>query len=179
MNDMMRRMFPKMAAAGLIALTASACAVVGYPAPVRGPLTVAVPRSAAAGGVVLAASPVRRYEVLGRSYTTLPTSAGYREVGIASWYGEAFQGRPTASGETFDMHGFTAAHRSLPLPTCVEVKRLDDGRTVTVRVNDRGPFSADSRRIIDLSYSAARELGLILPGTAEVEVQALPADAAC
>lgn len=111
----------------------------------------------------------------GMRYTTLASSEGFRDVGIASWYGEPFHGRPTASGEVYDMYALTAAHRSLPLPTCVEVRRLDDDRTVVVRVNDRGPFVFDPRgdRIIDLSYSAAMALDLVWPGTAVVEIRAL------
>jgi rare lipoprotein A len=175
-------MFP----AGILAalLASSGCAVVGYPAPVRDPLTItealrpAVPAPDAHADVAPLA-PVRSYEVFGRSYTTLPAAVGYVESGFASWYGEPFHGRQTASGETFDMYALTAAHRTLPLTTCVEVRRLDDERSVTVRVNDRGPFSGDTRRIIDLSYSAGRTLGLIGSGTAEVEVRALEAGTAC
>ena len=150
------------------ALVSSGCAVVGYPAPLRGPVTVSATPTEA-----------RSYEVFDRTYTTLPTSDGYVQVGIASWYGEPFHGRPTASGESFDMYALTAAHRTLPLSTCVEVRRLDDERTVVVRVNDRGPFSDDARRIIDLSYSAGRALGLIGTGTAEVEVRAMEAGTTC
>ena len=111
------------------------------------------------------------YEVRGRSYRVLETSEGYLERGIASWYGEQFQGRPTSSGEPYDMYGMTAAHKSLPLPTYVEVTNLENGRTVVVRVNDRGPFI--DGRIIDLSFVAARKLGYIGSGTVEVEVRAL------
>ena len=105
--------------------------------------------------------------------------SGVYEEGIASWYGEPFNGRPTASGEIYDMHDLTAAHRTLPLATCVAVRRIDDGRSVTVRVNDRGPFVDDQHRIIDLSYAAARVLGLVLPGTAEVEVRAVDDGSGC
>ena len=169
--------------AGLLVLGSAGCAVVGYPAPVRAPVTVAATPSRGSppppGGVMLAAAPIRTYEVFGRSYTTLPIAVGFREIGVASWYGEPFHGRPTASGERFDMYALTAAHRALPLPTCVAVRRLDDGRQVTVRVNDRGPFSDDARRIIDLSFSAAQTLGLVKRGTAEVEVRALDGDVDC
>jgi rare lipoprotein A len=187
-------MFPLGVAAALSAASAG-CAMVGYPAPVPGPVTVSArsvpPRPAPAAEVsVVAAASVsapptvlravsRSYEVFGRSYTTLESSEGYREVGIASWYGEPFNGRPTASGETFDMYALTAAHRTLPLSTCVEVHRVDDDRSIVVRVNDRGPFGGEARRIIDLSYSAGRALGLIGTGTAEVEVRALAAGTAC
>jgi rare lipoprotein A len=172
-------MFPFGIAAVLLASSAG-CAVVGYPAPVRGPVTIAAAaRPAEAEGATFVRAAVRSYEVFGETYTTLASSRGYVEVGLASWYGEPFHGRPTASGEPFDMYSLTAAHRTLPLSTCVEVRRLDDDRAVTVRVNDRGPFDDDSRRIIDLSYSAGRALDLIGAGTAEVEVRALEAAAAC
>ena len=175
-------MFPVAMASALV--LASGCAVVGYPAPVTDPVTVteamrtAVPERDARTDVAPVAT-IRSYEVFGRTYTTLPAAAGYVESGLASWYGEPFHGRQTASGETFDMYALTAAHRTLPLATCVEVRRLDDDRSVMVRVNDRGPFSSDTRRIIDLSYSAGRTLGLIGSGTAEVEVRALEAETAC
>lgn len=111
------------------------------------------------------------YEVFGETYYVHNSSADYRERGIASWYGEEFHGRATANGETYDMYAFTAAHKSLPIPTWVEVTNLDNGRRVIVKVNDRGPFVAG--RLIDLSYGAAAELGMIESGTAQVEVRAL------
>jgi len=92
----------------------------------------------------------------------------YREVGVASWYGQTFHGRKTANGEIYDMHGMTAAHPTLPLPSIVRVTNLENGRSITVRVNDRGPFA--KRRIIDLSRRAAWALGFKDQGTAEVEV---------
>jgi rare lipoprotein A len=101
----------------------------------------------------------------------MDSSTGYHEEGLASWYGADFQGRRTSSGEAYDMNLLTAAHRSLPLQTWVEVTNLGNGRTVVVRVNDRGPFHAD--RIIDLSMAAARELGYVEAGTARVRVRAL------
>ena len=111
------------------------------------------------------------YEVFGRKYHVLASSKGYRERGTASWYGSKFHGRRTSSGEPYDMHLATAAHRSLPLPTYAEVTNLDNGRKVIVKINDRGPFK-DSR-IIDLSYGAALRLGMISTGTARVEVRAI------
>lgn len=111
------------------------------------------------------------YEVLGRTYRVMADARGYREKGIASWYGTKFHGRATSSGEPYDLYRLTAAHRTLPLPTWVEVRRLDTGETVTVRVNDRGPFHPD--RIIDLSWAAASELGMTEAGTAPVEVRAI------
>ncbi|MDO6462443.1 septal ring lytic transglycosylase RlpA family protein [Granulosicoccaceae sp. 1_MG-2023] len=112
------------------------------------------------------------YEVMGRSYKTLDSAEGYDEIGVASWYGKKFHGRLTSSREVFDMYELTAAHRSLPLPTFVEVTNLENGRTLTVKVNDRGPFHDD--RLIDLSYAAAVRLGVHDKGTARVRVRALP-----
>lgn len=111
------------------------------------------------------------YEVFGESYRVMDSSEGYVAEGLASWYGEEFQGRRTSSGEPFDMYLMTAAHRTLPIPTYVEVTNLENGRVAVVRVNDRGPFH--SERIIDLSYVAARKLGIVGPGTAMVRVRAL------
>lgn len=111
------------------------------------------------------------YEVFGKKYTVMSSASGYREVGTASWYGSKFHGRRTSSGEPYDMHLATAAHKSLPLPTYAEVTNLDNGRTVVVKINDRGPFKGN--RIIDLSYGAALRLGMIGTGTARVEVRAL------
>lgn len=111
------------------------------------------------------------YEVFGKTYTVMSSSQGYAEVGTASWYGSKFHGRKTSSGEIYDMHLATAAHKSLPLPTYAEVTNLDNGRKVIVKINDRGPFKGD--RIIDLSYGAALRLGMIGTGTARVEVRAL------
>jgi len=90
------------------------------------------------------------------------------ETGLASWYGKARQGQSTASGERFDMHALTAAHRTLPFGTIVRVTNLRSGKSVNVRINDRGPFRPD--RIIDLSYEAARRLGVVARGTARVEI---------
>ena len=97
------------------------------------------------------------------------------EKGQASWYGKAHHGRHTASGERFDMHALTAAHRTLPFGTIVHVTDLRSGRSVNVRINDRGPFRGD--RIIDLSYEAARKLGFVARGTARVEITVVPREA--
>ena len=113
------------------------------------------------------------YVVKGRRYYTLRTAHGYRERGIASWYGHPFHGRRTSSGETYDMYRMTAAHKSLPLPSYVEVTNLETGARIVVRVNDRGPFH--DNRLIDLSYSAARKLGIWQKGTGLVEVRAITA----
>jgi rare lipoprotein A len=98
------------------------------------------------------------------------------ETGRASWYGPKFHGRPTASGERYDMHQLTAAHPTLPFGTVLEVRNLDNGRICQVRVNDRGPFAKG--RILDVSFAAAKELGMIGPGTARVELAMLPAPGA-
>jgi len=111
------------------------------------------------------------YVVRGKRYYTMPSAKGYMERGIASWYGTKFQGRRTSSGETYDLYGMTAAHRALPLPTYAEVTNLKNGRSVIVRVNDRGPFHPN--RIIDLSYAAAVKLGMMGYGTGLVEVRAI------
>lgn len=111
------------------------------------------------------------YEVYGVRYHVLDSSYGYAERGVASWYGKKFHGRQTSSGEIYDMHAMTAAHKSLPLPTQVRVTHLGNGKSVVVTVNDRGPFVHN--RIIDLSYAAARKLDMVGAGTALVEVVAL------
>jgi rare lipoprotein A len=113
------------------------------------------------------------YEQNGRRYRVLETSRGYDARGIASYYGEAFNGRPTSSGEPFDMNRLSAAHRTLPLPSWVRVTNLANGRSVVLRVNDRGPFADPDRRIIDVSRAAAERLGMIGTGTASVRVQAV------
>lgn len=100
-----------------------------------------------------------------------PAGRGAAEVGIASWYGPDFHGRPTSSREIYDMHDMTAAHRTLPFGTHVMVTNLDNGRSTVVRINDRGPFVKG--RIIDLSYAAARVLGMVGPGTARVRLDVL------
>ena len=111
------------------------------------------------------------YTVLGRTYQPLATAQGYRERGLASWYGPNFHGRRTSNGETYDMEAMTAAHKTLPLNTWVEVTNLNSQKAAKVRINDRGPFV--DGRIIDLSKAAARELGVLGPGIAPVEVMAL------
>ncbi len=113
----------------------------------------------------------RPYSVSGRTYYPIPSSHGYRAQGLASWYGRKFHGRKTASGERYDMYAMTAAHKTLPLGTQVEVTNLNNGRKARLRINDRGPFVRG--RIIDLSYKAAKELGVAGPGTAPVMVEAV------
>lgn len=111
------------------------------------------------------------YEINGRVYYPLPSAVGYSEVGYASWYGKGFHGRPTASGEIYNMYAYTAAHKTLPLGTYCLVENLSNGKRVVVKVNDRGPFVKN--RIIDLSYSAAKAIGMIGPGVTKVRITAL------
>ena len=111
------------------------------------------------------------YLVFGKRYYVLDSSKNYVEKGIASWYGTKFHGRRTSSGETYDMYAMTAAHKTLPLPTYVQVKNLNNGKYIIVKVNDRGPFHEN--RIIDLSYTAAIKLDIIKKGTGLVEVRAI------
>jgi rare lipoprotein A len=111
------------------------------------------------------------YQVLGKWYQPVPDSKGFRERGIASWYGADFHGKKTSNGEIYDMHEMTAAHKTLPLGTRVKVYNLENNKETEVRVNDRGPFVHG--RIIDLSYEAARQIGVVGPGTASVEIIAL------
>ena len=107
----------------------------------------------------------------GKRYWIIPNPYNYKETGLASWYGTKFQGKRTSSGETYDMYKMTAAHKTLPLPTFARVTNLANNNTVVVRINDRGPFKDD--RIIDLSYAAAKKLGISDGGTAKVEVRVI------
>jgi len=111
------------------------------------------------------------YEVFGQRYYVMDSSDGFKERGVASWYGKKFHGRQTSSGAIYDMHAMTAAHKTLPLPTKVRVRNLKNGRSIVVMVNDRGPFV--DNRIIDLSYAAATQLDMIREGTALVEIRAV------
>jgi rare lipoprotein A len=113
----------------------------------------------------------RPYVIEGQTYHPIPSAEGYEETGLASWYGDPFHGRKTANGETYDMYGVTAAHKTLPMDTMLLVKNLANGKTTTVRVNDRGPFV--DGRIIDLSYNTAKELGVLHHGTEQVQIIAL------
>ncbi len=125
----------------------------------------AVPRA----DPILAAGNKSPYTVNGVTYRILDSHVGYRERGIASWYGAKFDGRLTSNGETYDLYAPTAAHKTLPIPCYARVTNLDNGRSVIVRINDRGPFHSD--RLIDLSYAAAVKLGYMERGTARVEVE--------
>ncbi|MFK7161088.1 septal ring lytic transglycosylase RlpA family protein [Marinospirillum sp. MEB164] len=112
-----------------------------------------------------------QYTVFGETYRVLPSSQGFVQTGIASWYGTKFHGHLTSNGEVYDMYAMTAAHTTLPIPTYVRVTNLDNQRQVIVRINDRGPFVG--RRIIDLSYAAAYRLGIVQTGTGRVRVEAI------
>jgi len=115
------------------------------------------------------------YDVFGKRYYVLPSSTDYVEIGVASWYGPGFHEIQTSTREIYDMYGMTAAHKTLPLPAYVRVTNLQNGRSVVVRVNDRGPFVGN--RIIDLSYAAASKLDMLRNGTAMVKVRSVgPAD---
>ncbi|TAJ64941.1 septal ring lytic transglycosylase RlpA family protein [Brevundimonas sp.] len=148
-------------AVGLLSLLA-ACAVGVRPEATRLPV-VTDPAPIVSGTM-------RAYQVRGRWYRPAE-QPGYDETGMASWYGDQFNGRPTATGERFDMHALTAAHKTLPLPGLVEVTNLANGRRIVVRVNDRGPFV--DNRIIDLSRGAADALGMLQAGVGEVRVRYL------
>lgn len=112
----------------------------------------------------------KSYEVFGKTYETLSDAQGYKEIGLASWYGRKFHGRRTSSGEVYDMYKLSAAHKTLPLPSYVRVTNLKTGQSTIVRINDRGPFH--SERIIDLSYAAALKLGMT-GGVGTVELEAM------
>jgi len=117
----------------------------------------------------------RPYTVFGTGYVPMAAVQPFRQRGLASWYGRRFHGQKTSSGEVYDMYGMTAAHPTLPIPSYARVTRVSNGRSVVVRINDRGPFHAS--RIIDLSYAAAHRLGFIQAGSAEVEVESIVPDA--
>jgi len=111
------------------------------------------------------------YERFGRRYTPLTSLQPYRERGIASWYGRRYHGNKTSIGETYDMYAMTAAHPTLPLPSYARVTSVASGRSVVVRLNDRGPFLHG--RVIDLSYAAAHRLGIVQAGSGMVEVESI------
>jgi rare lipoprotein A len=113
----------------------------------------------------------RPYEALGKRYVPMTSLQPFRQRGLASWYGKRYHGQKTSSGEVYDMYAMTAAHPTLPIPSYVRVTNVANGRSVVVRVNDRGPFHAG--RVIDLSYVAAYKLGYIQAGSAQVELEAI------
>ena len=130
-----------------------------------------VPSSASSPPVPKGAKQQKPYTIAGKTYRPLATAEGFTQTGIASWYGKDFHGRKTANGETYDMHGVSAAHKILPFNTKVRVTNLDNGKQIDVRINDRGPFIRG--RIIDLTYTAAKRIGMVGPGTARVRIEAL------
>jgi len=111
------------------------------------------------------------YEVFGKTYWVLPSNKGYKKSGVASWYGTKFHGRLTSNGEIYNMYGMTAAHKSLPIPSYARVTNTENGRSIVVRINDRGPFHDE--RLIDLSYVGAMKLGYADKGTANVLIEAI------
>lgn len=111
------------------------------------------------------------YKVLGKRYYTLDKSKGFKQTGLASWYGTKFHGKRTSSGEPYDMYALTGAHKTLPLPTYAKITNKANNKSIIVKINDRGPFHSD--RIVDLSYAAASKLGLLGHGTAHVELAAI------
>lgn len=163
MNGLFRTI--RVAAIGAVGLLAAACGSLGLAAGGGAP-AVPVVRDPAP----IVSGTMRPYQVRGRWYRP-SEQPDYDETGMASWYGDAFNGKPTATGERFDMHGLSAAHKTLPLPGLVEVTNLANGRTAILRVNDRGPFVDD--RIIDLSRGAAQELDMIRQGVGRVRVRYL------
>jgi rare lipoprotein A len=160
------------AAAAALLLTLAACATAprrAYPPPAANAADVpdatprAEPRSVHGNPSF--------YDVNGHRYQVLASAEGYVERGVASWYGPDFHGHNTSSGEPYDMYGMTAAHKTLPLPCYARITNLGNGRSIVVRINDRGPFVAN--RIVDLSYSAAMRLDVVRTGTALVELRTL------
>ncbi len=124
--------------------------------------------------VITASGNTSPYVVFGKQYELMTNYRGYRERGVASWYGTKFHGRLTSNGEVYDLYKMTAAHKTLPIPVYVRVTNLENGRSAVVRVNDRGPFHGD--RLIDLSYAAAVKLGFADKGTARVEIELIEPD---
>ncbi len=158
----------------LLAVLVAGCAAAPPPRPPPDPAAIpdAVPRAeprAARGNPPF-------YEVFGRRYVVLESAEGFVEQGVASWYGPDFHGKSTSTGEPYDMYAMTAAHPTLPLPCYVRVTNLQNGSSVVVRVNDRGPFKKN--RVIDLSYAAALRLDMVREGTAMVEVRVVGPGAA-
>jgi len=151
----------------LIALLLQACA-----APTHPPRVYLPKRRLVKPTRRKAVAPTQRpYAIAGKTYHPIASEKGFVQEGMASWYGEDFHGRPTANGEIYDMYAETAAHKTLPMNTYIRVTNLRNKRQITVRVNDRGPFVRG--RIVDLSYTGAKKLGMLESGTAPVRVEAL------
>lgn len=160
----------------MVTLFTSACSTSPYrdSAPQREVNVAAIPDAVPRDEPITRAGNPSSYTVLGRTYHVKQSSDNHVERGIASWYGTKFHGRKTSNGEVYDMYKMTAAHKTLPIPTYVEVTNLQNGRSIVVRVNDRGPFHEN--RIIDLSYVAAKKLGIAAKGTGLVEVRSIDPD---
>ncbi|PIE69761.1 MAG: septal ring lytic transglycosylase RlpA family lipoprotein [Deltaproteobacteria bacterium] len=154
----------------VLALTFALIVVAGCTPKVLHPPNIPA-RHAEKGTPSSAQATQRPYRIRGVTYYPIPSARGYHETGVASWYGKKFHGRSTANGETYDMYAMTAAHKTLPMNTVLLVKNLDNDRSVIVRVNDRGPFVKS--RIIDLTYTAAKKLGMAGRGTARVSITAM------
>jgi rare lipoprotein A len=162
-----RAALPLAVALFLILMLLAGCSARSRPAP---PAPSPAPRPEPSAPEARPGEP-KPYKALGQWYQPLPDAKGFRQEGVASWYGPDFHGKRTSSGEIYDMHAMTAAHKTLPLGTLVRVRHLQNQRSVELRINDRGPFVGN--RVIDLSYEAARQLGVVGPGTAAVEVVAV------
>jgi len=168
------------ACVGLLAALLTACSTSkrgGYyqnDGPARTPANVAAIPDAVPRVEPFAPANLRPYVIAGQRYAPIADNRGFRQEGLASWYGRQFHGKRTANGEIYDMNAMTAAHPILPIPSYARVTRKSTGRSVIVRINDRGPFH--SSRIIDLSYAAAAKLDLIAPGTGTVIVEAISHD---
>lgn len=178
MREPLEKIRPLAAAAALAMLLAACGSAPRRPVPRPPPTAPAAPQAEVPDAVPRAEPRSAHgnppfYDVNGRRYTILPSSDNFVERGVASWYGPDFHGHNTSSGEVYDMYGMTAAHRTLPIPCYARVTNLANGRSVIVRINDRGPFVAN--RIIDLSYSAATRLDIVRTGTAFVELRTLSA----
>ncbi len=168
----MRNLLRAIPTAVLLCLFLTACQNVGKNGPPLFPRSVDhIPNAVPKHEPITKRGNPPHYTVMGQQYRTLKSRNGYKEKGHASWYGTKFHGRLTSSGEPYDLYGMTAAHKTLPLPTYAKVTNLLNGKHVIVKINDRGPFHSD--RIIDLSYAAARKLGIYGHGTGLVEVEAL------
>ena len=167
-----------LAAACIGALALGGCSVARKPEPVAPPEVVPIPPPTVDTNDAIPRREPRSahgnppfYKVLGKRYVVLATEEGYLERGVASWYGPNFHGENTSNGEKYNMYGMTAAHKTLPLPCYARVTNLKNGKSIVVRINDRGPFV--SNRLIDLSYTAAQKLDMLKEGTSLVEVRAL------
>lgn len=152
----------------LCGATFSGCATVLTSTPPPQAAPPAKPAATKAGRIPATQKP---YQIEGKTYYPLPSAEGYVETGTASWYGNPFHGRKTSNGETYNMYDWTAAHKTLPMNTRLLVENLGNGKSTTVRINDRGPFVGT--RIIDLSYNVARDLGIMKEGTGKVRITAL------